>query len=181
MDDKYRFMAAAIEEMKKGTEETKVGAVIERDGQVLATGFRTKDRHAERVAIETAKSNGVNLAGATLYATLEPCVRVNPKQSLESCAELIVASGIERVYIGRYDPNPAVKHKGWEYLKVAGVDLKDFPLLFRKIIDDENGVFMNSFERRVGPAGGAKICHKDLVKYTVQYSEHDTRKIEIQW
>ena len=52
-----------------------VGAVVEKDGQVLGRGFHTwagKD-HAEIVALREA---GEAARGSTLYVTLEPCSHV---------------------------------------------------------------------------------------------------------
>ncbi len=75
-----RFMRLAIAEAEKG--DFPFGAVIVREGQVIATGRnlgKTNDdptAHAEMVALRAIISVGGvadALKGATLYATGEPC------------------------------------------------------------------------------------------------------------
>lgn len=54
-----------------------VGAVIEKNGQVLGVGFKTAEAHAERTAIESALSAGYDLSGSTLFTTHEPSARLS--------------------------------------------------------------------------------------------------------
>src|SRR5512135_295110 len=97
-----------------------VGAVIvDRDGKTLGEGFYTYDgvKHAEILALEAA---GEKARGATLYLNLEPCAhhgRTGP------CAEALVAAGVSRVVAAIEDPNPAVRGKGFEILRTAGIDV----------------------------------------------------------
>lgn len=82
--------------------EVPVGAVIVRDGEVIATGKNGREAvknalsHAEIEAIDCAckKLGGWRLPGCELYVTLEPC---------PMCAGAIINSRIERVYFGAYD------------------------------------------------------------------------------
>ncbi|WP_457567423.1 bifunctional diaminohydroxyphosphoribosylaminopyrimidine deaminase/5-amino-6-(5-phosphoribosylamino)uracil reductase RibD [Desulfurobacterium sp.] len=119
-DEKY--MTIAIEEAKRGKGKTlpnpSVGAVIVKNGEVVATGFHEKAGmpHAEAVAIEKA---GIKAKGATLYVTLEPC---NHHGKTPPCTEKIIKAGIKRVVIGVKDPNP-VAAGGIERLKNAGVEV----------------------------------------------------------
>lgn len=102
MEEKY--MRLAIEEAKKGTEydEVPVGAVIVRDGEILAKAHNEKEEHkcsvyhAEIVAIMRAaeKVGNWHLDGADIYVTLEPCAM---------CAGAIINSRIANVYFGAYD------------------------------------------------------------------------------
>lgn len=70
-------MQLALAEAAKGGSATwknpQVGAVIVKDGQLLATGYHHQygQVHAERDAI--SKLSSEQLAGATIYVTLEPC------------------------------------------------------------------------------------------------------------
>ena len=99
------FMRIAIEEAKKCAEldEVPVGAVIVRDGRVIAAcgnGRETeKDAtaHAETSAIRAACKalGGWHLAGCELYVTLEPCIM---------CAGAIVNARIAKVVYGASDP-----------------------------------------------------------------------------
>lgn len=99
------FMAEALKEAEKAAEmgEVPVGAVIVRDGEVIAKGHNmtesTKDptAHAEMLAIRQAsqKLGGWRLIGCHMYVTAEPC---------SMCAGAIVWSRIEKLFIGTMDP-----------------------------------------------------------------------------
>jgi tRNA(adenine34) deaminase len=98
-------MARALEQARLGAlrDEVPVGAVLVRDGRLLAEGhnrtFLDADPtgHAETVVIRrAARDQGdFRLEGATLYVTLEPCTM---------CAGAIVLSRIPRVVFGALDP-----------------------------------------------------------------------------
>ena len=80
-----------------------VGAVIVRDGEIIAKGHNMREQkktvlgHAEIMAIESAsKTLGTwRLDDCDLYVTLEPC---------SMCAGAIIQSKIRRVYFGAWDP-----------------------------------------------------------------------------
>ena len=97
-----------------------VGAVIvSLAGEIVGEGFHTYDglQHAEVLAIEQA---GGRARGATLYLNLEPCChtgRTGP------CSEAVIRAGIARVYAAMSDPNPTVSGKGFERLRVAGIEV----------------------------------------------------------
>ncbi|MBM3734667.1 MAG: bifunctional diaminohydroxyphosphoribosylaminopyrimidine deaminase/5-amino-6-(5-phosphoribosylamino)uracil reductase RibD [Acidobacteria bacterium] len=95
-----------------------VGAVLARDGQVIATGFHTWERkaHAEIAALEQA---GGDARGADLYVTLEPCChtgRTGP------CTGALIEAGVARVVAAMHDPNPLVSGKGLAELRAAGIE-----------------------------------------------------------
>ena len=102
MEEKY--MRMAIDEAKRGTtyDEVPIGAVIVKDGEVLATAHNEKEEHncaiyhAEIVAImrATERLGNWHLDGADMYVTLEPCAM---------CAGAIINSRIANVYFGAYD------------------------------------------------------------------------------
>jgi tRNA(adenine34) deaminase len=87
--------------------EVPVGAVLVRDGAVLAAGRnRMRERrdprlHAEMDCLDAAVRSGVTaagpeaFAGATLFVTLEPCAQ---------CAGAIVLARIPRLVFGAWDP-----------------------------------------------------------------------------
>lgn len=110
-------MQHAVEQMKQCREAhgPKVGAVLVVNGKVAGVGYRQGKTRAERAAIEAADAAGLEIAGGTIYTTLEPCVpdrtRENPKQS---SSELIIERELTRVAIGSYDPNPAIYRLGWK-------------------------------------------------------------------
>jgi tRNA(adenine34) deaminase len=83
-------------------EEVPVGAVLVRDGEIVAEGHnetiqrRDPTAHAELLTIQRALvHDGVDrLVNATLYVTLEPCAQ---------CAGAIILAKVERVVFGARD------------------------------------------------------------------------------
>lgn len=96
-----------------------VGAVIVRDGQVLAEGWHHAPglAHAE---VDALQQLGGQAPGATMYVNLEPCChhgRTPP------CTDAILRSGVRRVVVGMVDPFPRVSGQGIEILRAAGVEV----------------------------------------------------------
>jgi diaminohydroxyphosphoribosylaminopyrimidine deaminase/5-amino-6-(5-phosphoribosylamino)uracil reductase len=97
-----------------------VGAVVVRDGAVIARGYhrRAGEEHAEVAALREA---GDAARGATLYITQEPCAhhgRTPP------CTDAVIASGVVRVVAGMQDPNPKVDGRGLQALRDAGITVQ---------------------------------------------------------
>ena len=98
------FMRKALAQAEKAAKlgEMPIGAVIVRDGKIIARGHNKREKgknallHAEIVAIDKAcrKLGGWRLPGCEIYVTLEPC---------PMCAGAILNSRIEKVYFGAYD------------------------------------------------------------------------------
>ena len=99
------YMAAALAEAREAgaAGEVPVGAVVVKDGAVVARGrnrmeaTRLATAHAEMEALAAAsRALGVErLTGCTLYATLEPC---------PMCAFAAVLARVDRVVYGAADP-----------------------------------------------------------------------------
>ncbi len=112
------FMNIALKEAVKGLGFTfpnpMVGAVIVKDGNVLSTGYHSKlgSDHAERDAINKLSKN--QLAGATLFVTLEPC---NHHGRTPPCTDAIIEAGINKVVIAAVDPDKRVMGSGINKLK----------------------------------------------------------------
>lgn len=104
MDNKEKFMKEALKEAKKAYEklEVPVGAVIVKDGKIIARAHNLKEtkfdttKHAEILAIQKAskKLNSWRLLDCEMYVTLEPC---------SMCAGALINSRVKKVYIGASD------------------------------------------------------------------------------
>lgn len=106
---------------------------------------KSDKRHAEYVLLEK-KLKGKDLSGCTLVTTLEPCVNTS-----QPCCALIRDRKIARVFIGLYDPNPAVHRQGWQFLDRPGCELRDFTPLLREELATLNSSFLKKFrESQVG-------------------------------
>ena len=122
-DEKY--MREALRLARRGLGRTSpnpaVGAVIVRDGKVIAAGYhrRAGEAHAEINALSRLK--GRPRSGDTLYVTLEPC---NHHGKTPPCTAAILESGIRRVVVGMRDPNPHVAGGGCAVLAAEGVAVK---------------------------------------------------------
>lgn len=100
-----KYMMKALKEAEKAYNmgEVPVGAVIVKDGEVIAGGHNLTETqkdptcHAEMMAIRQAATllGGWRLSGCDMYVTLEPCAM---------CAGAIVWSRIDNLYIGAKDP-----------------------------------------------------------------------------
>ena len=117
-------MREALRQARKGIGQTSpnptVGAVIVRQGKVLATGYHRGAGlpHAE---VEALNKIGAKAPGDTLYVTLEPC---NHYGRTPPCTEAILKSGIKRIVVGMNDPNPGVSGGGCEFLRDNGIEVK---------------------------------------------------------
>lgn len=97
-----------------------VGCVLVKNDAVIGAGFHEYDKkdHAEIAALRTA---GEAARGATAYVTLEPCChtgRTGP------CTQALIRAGVARVVVATGDPNPAVKGRGVEQLRAAGIQVE---------------------------------------------------------
>jgi tRNA(adenine34) deaminase len=83
--------------------EVPVGAVLVKDGEIIATGFNQPiakndpTAHAEIEALRAAgqKLGSYRLTDTVLYVTLEPCIM---------CASAIVHARVRRLVFGTWDP-----------------------------------------------------------------------------
>lgn len=140
------FMLEALKEAEiaASEDEVPVGAVIVRNGEILAKAHNTRERdknalyHAEIKAINQACQilGGWRLVGCTLYVTLEPC---------PMCAGAIINSRIERVVYGAPD------HKAGAFGTM--INLNDYPLFKPQITsgilaDQCSGILSSFFKNK---------------------------------
>ena len=134
------FMSISINEAKKSGRDVPVGAVVVKNGDVIATAHNERaldndvTSHAEILAIRKAEQvlGNWRLDDCDLYVTLEPC---------PMCGWAILQSRIKNVYFGSYDTN-----YGAFFSKV---DLRKFstftPNVYGGIMEKECDELLNSF------------------------------------
>ena len=139
MEPKEEFMKEALKQAKKAYAklEIPVGAVIVKDGKIIARGYNRKEekhdttKHAEIIAIQKASKNlnSWRLNDCEMYVTLEPC---------PMCAGAIIQSRIKKVYIGAMDEKTGACGSVFNLFK----DYK-----FNHIVDLETGILKDSCEK----------------------------------
>ena len=127
MGDDERHMAEALALAGGGAGAVEpnpmVGALIVRDDEVIARGYHKQfgGPHAEREAFSAAKASGIDVAGATMYVTLEPCCHHG---KTPPCTAAIIEARIARVVIAMEDPDAQVAGKGISQLREAGIEVQ---------------------------------------------------------
>ncbi|PLC50524.1 riboflavin biosynthesis protein RibD [Pollutimonas subterranea] len=98
----------------------RVACLIVRDGQLLASGATQMagGPHAEVMALRQAAERGLEVAGSTIYVTLEPCSHFG---RTPPCVDALVAARPARVVVAMHDPNPLVSGQGIAKLHAAGI------------------------------------------------------------
>lgn len=115
-DEFWMRRALGLAEKAASVGEVPVGAVIVRNGELLAQARNQRESmnsplaHAEILVIHRAsqKLKSWRLNGCTLYVTLEPCVM---------CAGAIVQARVDRVVYGARDPKGGAVISLYEILK----------------------------------------------------------------
>ncbi len=128
-------MKRAIEFAKQAGGEIPVGAVIVKDGEIVAGAFNRKEEfndvtaHAEILAIREAaqKLNRWRFDDCEMYVTLEPC---------PMCAWAIVNSRIKTVYFGSYDMNYGALGSKIDVRPLANSKLKVFGGIMEQECDE---------------------------------------------
>lgn len=131
-----KYMELALKEAKKAAaiDEVPIGAVIVRDGKIIARGHNLREKtpdptaHAEIVAIRKAckKAKSWRLEGSTIYVTVEPCAM---------CAGTILWSRIERVVYGAKDLKGGALGTTFDLYQVK--NLNHYPNVTSGIMEEE--------------------------------------------
>ena len=142
-----RFMRLALKLAQKAQGETNpnplVGAVVVKNGKVIACGYHRKAglAHAEVMALDRAGKAG---RGGSLYVTLEPCCHYG---RTAPCVDKILACGIKEVILAMRDPNPLNNGRGSQFLRRHGIKV------LSGILEDEakkiNEVFIKYITQRL--------------------------------
>ncbi len=138
------FMVDALAEAAaaRDADEVPVGAVVVRDGGVIArAGNRTlRDRdptaHAEMLAIRQAAAElgSERLTDCDLYVTLEPCAM---------CAAAISFARIRRLYYGAADPKGGAVESGVRFFSSETCHHR--PELYGGIAESEAAALLRDF------------------------------------
>jgi tRNA(adenine34) deaminase len=118
MPDDHQWMGLALEEAALAAEagEVPVGAVVVMDGRLVGRGHNAPialsdpSAHAEIVALRAAARavGNYRLAGATLYATVEPCVM---------CCGAALQARVARLVYGAADPKAGAVRSLYQMLE----------------------------------------------------------------
>lgn len=142
-DEEYMREALSLAREAEKIDEVPVGALIVRDGKVIARAFNTREstkcatHHAEILAIEEAcrTLGGWRLPETTMYVTMEPCAM---------CAGAIVNARIPRVVYGAPDLRfGALGSK----LDLAAIGLNHTPDVRGGVLGDEAKDMLSSYFR----------------------------------
>ena len=145
-DEDIVFMreAMSLATMAEEIDEVPVGALIVRDGKVIAKAYNTREHskcathHAEILAIEQAcrTLGGWRLPGCTLYVTMEPCAM---------CAGAIINARIPRVVFGA----PDLRFGAFgSLINLADVPLNHKPEIVGGVLKDENIEILRSYFKK---------------------------------
>lgn len=142
MDEKY--MKEAIKEAKKAwaKDEVPIGAVIVKDGKVIARAHNLRESkqiataHAEIIAIEKAckKIGSWRLNDCTLYVTLEPCAM---------CSGAMILSRVDRIVYGASDPKGGCVDSCIKMYEQQGFN--HYPEVTSGILKDECSSILTTF------------------------------------
>ena len=144
-DELFMKECLALANEAAQADEVPVGAVIVRDGKIIATAYNTREtdkcatHHAEVLAIERACKalGGWRLPGCTLYVTMEPC---------PMCAGAVVNARIERVVWGTDDLRAGAFGST---VNLCDLPLNHKPALQGGILADEcRGILQNYFRKK---------------------------------
>ena len=120
-----KFMTEALKEAEKSAnfDEVPVGAVIVKDGKIIARGHNLRETkndptaHAEIVAIRKAckKLKSWRLEDCTIYVTIEPC---------SMCAGALLWTRIKRIVYGASDPKGGALGSSYNLFEVKNINHK---------------------------------------------------------
>jgi len=122
MNNDELYIQEALALARRGVGKTSpnpmVGALIVKNGRVIAKGYHHafgKD-HAEVDAFKHAQED---VAGATMYVTLEPCRHFG---KTPPCTDAIIKNKIGKVVIGMADPDPKMRGESVKLLNQHGIE-----------------------------------------------------------
>lgn len=124
----------------------RVGCVIvSATGKVIGRGSTQApgQAHAEIMALRAAKQHGHDVAGSTVYVTLEPC---SHHGRTPPCCDALIAAKVARVMVALEDPNPKVAGQGIARLRAAGIDVHMAPTTIAQAAHAINAGFLRRMQ-----------------------------------
>ena len=145
-DEDISFMreAMALAKMAEEIDEVPVGALVVRNGEIIAKAYNTREtskcatHHAEILAIEEAcrTLGGWRLPGCTIYVTMEPCCM---------CAGAIINARIPRVVYGA----PDLRFGAFgSLINLAEIPLNHKPEIVGGVLGEENVDILRSYFKK---------------------------------
>ena len=143
-DVEYMREAMRLAAMAEEIDEVPVGALVVRDGRIIARAYNTREHskcathHAEILAIEEACRvlGGWRLIGCTLYVTMEPCAM---------CAGAIINARIPRVVYGA----PDLRFGAFgSLINLADVPLNHKPEVVGGVLKEENVDMLRAYFKK---------------------------------
>lgn len=143
-DEFFMRIAMELAREAESIDEVPVGALVVRDGEIIATAFNTREsskcatHHAEILAIEGAcrALGGWRLPGVTLYVTMEPCAM---------CAGAIINARVPRVVYGC----PDLRFGAFgSLIDLSSVGLNHKPQVIGGVLGDECREMLTSYFRK---------------------------------
>jgi len=117
-----RALALAADVRRQASPNPWVGSVlVGADGTEVGGATQPPGgEHAEVQALRRARDAGLDVRGATVVTTLEPC---SHHGRTPPCADALVEAGVARVVVGVLDPDPQVSGRGVDRLRAGGVEV----------------------------------------------------------
>ena len=143
-DERFMRLALAHAASASAHEDVPIGAVVVRDGEILAEAANERElradptAHAEVLALREAaeRTGGWRLAGMTIYVTLEPCAM---------CAGAIVLARVPRVVYAAADPKAGAAGSVLDVLGEPALNHR--PQVVGGVLGDEAGELLRGFFR----------------------------------
>lgn len=138
-DEEYMQLAYQQACQARDIDEVPIGAIIVKDGQIIAQAFNQKESthdvtaHAEMIAIRKAcqKLGTWHLDGCVLYSTLEPCLM---------CSGAIIQSRIEKVVF-------AAKGQRWHGLSnyLKSHEFNHYPQIISGVLEKQCCLLLSQY------------------------------------
>jgi tRNA(adenine34) deaminase len=141
-DIEYMQRALRLARIAGSRGEVPVGAVLVRDGEVIAEAANCPISHRDPTAhaeIEVLRAGGIalesyRLGNTTLYVTLEPCVM---------CASAIVHARVKRLVFGAWDPKAGAAGSTCDVFRMPAMNHRVD--VFGGVLADECGALLTEF------------------------------------